>query len=69
MSGKSDAAMRLYRAEQESGRGVEALLDLVRGEEKLISAMLGPNQAKAFLDRVVQINFQMFPLARVDEGK
>jgi hypothetical protein len=50
-----DGAMRLYRAEQDSGRGVDALLDLVRGEEKLISATLGPNQAKAFLDRVVQI--------------
>jgi NADPH:quinone reductase-like Zn-dependent oxidoreductase len=37
------------------GRGVEAVLDLVRAEEKLVSAALGPNQSKVFLDRVSQI--------------
>jgi hypothetical protein len=54
-AGDLEGAMRLYRAEQESGRGVDALFDLVRAEEKQISAALGPNQAKAFLDRVVQL--------------
>jgi hypothetical protein len=47
-----EGALRLYRAESESGRGVDAILDLVRSEEKVLSAALGPNQAKAFLDRV-----------------
>jgi len=47
-----DSTYRLARAELESGRGVDALLDLVRSEEKLVSAALGPNQSKVFLDRV-----------------
>lgn len=51
-AGDLDSALRLCRAEMESGRGLDALLDLVRSEEKLVSAALGPNQAKAFLDKV-----------------
>ena len=47
-----EGALRLFRAESESERGVDAILDLVRAEEKVLSAALGPNQAKAFLDRV-----------------
>lgn len=50
-----DSALRLGRAEISSGRGGDALQSLVRSEEKLISSALGPNQAKAFLDRVAQI--------------
>jgi len=50
-----DGALRLFRAEMESGRGGDAILDLVRSEEKLVSAHAGPNQAKAFLDRVTSI--------------
>lgn len=46
---------RLSRAELEAGRGPEAVLDLVRSEEKVVSAALGPNQSKSFLDRVTQI--------------
>lgn len=46
---------RMSKAEMESGRGVEAVLDLVRAEEKLVSAALGPNQSKVFLDRVAQL--------------
>jgi len=30
-------------------------LDLVRSEEKVVSAALGPHQSKSFLDRVTQI--------------
>lgn len=45
---------RMSRAEMDAGRGVEAVLDLVRAEEKVVSAALGPNQSKAFLDRVAQ---------------
>jgi len=48
-----DGALRLYRAEYESGRTFDALLDLVREAEKSVSGILGPHQARAFLDRVV----------------
>ena len=53
-AGDLDVVYRLSRAEFEAGRGVDAVLDLVRSEEKVISAALGPNQAKAFLARVQQ---------------
>lgn len=46
---------RLSRAEFDAGRGVDAILDLVRAEEKTVSSALGPNQAKAFLNRVQQL--------------
>jgi hypothetical protein len=54
-AGELDIVYRLSRAEFEAGRGVDAVLDLVRSEEKVISAALGPNQAKAFLSRVQQL--------------
>lgn len=44
----------LYRAELEAGRGVDAVLDLIRADEKLISAALGPEPAKTFLNRARQ---------------
>jgi len=47
-----DAAYRLCRIEMEGGRGVDAILDLVRSDEKLVSAHAGPNQARTLLDRV-----------------
>ncbi len=50
-----DIPYRMSKAEMDSGRGVEAILDLVRAEEKVVSAALGPNQSKAFLSRVDQI--------------
>ena len=50
-----DVPLRLSKAEMDSGRGVEAVLDLVRSEEKVVSAALGPNQSKAFLERVSQL--------------
>ncbi|MCB1053978.1 MAG: DUF4388 domain-containing protein [Acidobacteria bacterium] len=43
---------RLYRAEVESGRHVDAALDLIRALEKLLSATSGPNRAKEFLAKV-----------------
>jgi hypothetical protein len=49
-----DNVYRLSRAEFEAGRGVDAILDLIRAEEKTISSALGPNQAKGFLTRVQQ---------------
>ncbi len=53
--GELEIPFRMSRAEMESGRAVEAVLDLVRAEEKVVSAALGPNQSKVFLDRVAQI--------------
>jgi hypothetical protein len=50
-----DVPLRLSKAEMEGGRGVEAVLDLVRSDEKVVSAALGPNQSKAFLDRISQL--------------
>jgi len=50
--GELESTVKLSRAELEAGRGVDAVLDLVRASEKLVSAALGPNQSKAFLDRV-----------------
>jgi hypothetical protein len=46
---------RLSKAEMDAGRGTEAVLDLVRADEKVVSAALGPNQSKVFLDRVKQL--------------
>jgi len=46
---------RLSRAEMDAGRGTEAVLDLLRADEKVVSAALGPNQSKVFLDRVNQL--------------
>ena len=54
-AGELDAVYRLSKAEFEAGRGVDAILDLIRAEEKTISAALGPNQAKGFLNRVQQL--------------
>ena len=53
--GELDGAWRLCRAEMESGRGVDAIIDLVRSEEKLVSVHAGPHQAKSFVDRVAAI--------------
>jgi hypothetical protein len=50
-----DSSLRGCRAEMESGRGQDAVLDLIRSDEKLVSAHGGPVQAKAFLDRVAGI--------------
>jgi hypothetical protein len=50
-----EGALRLCRAEMDAGRGADAIVDLVRSEEKLVSAHAGPHQAKAFLDRVAAI--------------
>lgn len=46
---------RMSRAELDAGRGPEAVLDLVRAEEKVVSAAVGPHQSKTFLDRVTQL--------------
>lgn len=48
-------SLRACRAALDGGRGAEAILDLVRSEEKVVSSALGPNQSRAFLDRVAQL--------------
>jgi hypothetical protein len=47
-----DGIYRLSRTELEGGRGFDAVIDLVRADEKVVSAALGPHQSKAFLDRI-----------------
>lgn len=47
-----EPAYRLSRAELESGRGVDSILDLIRSHEKVVSGALGPNQAKVFMDHL-----------------
>ncbi len=47
-----EAVYRMSRTELEHGREVDAVLDLIRSEEKIVSGALGPNQSKAFLERV-----------------
>ncbi len=54
-AGELDSTFGLSRAELDGGRGVDAVLDLVRADEKLVSAALGPNPARAFLDRVREL--------------
>lgn len=50
-----ESTYNLSRAELDGGRGVDAVLDLVRADEKVVSAALGPNPAKAFLERVREL--------------
>jgi hypothetical protein len=54
-SAQLEGSLRLARAEIESGRGADGILDLVRSHEKILSAALGPIQAKGFVDRAAQI--------------
>ena len=42
------------RTEMESGRGFDAVLDMIRSLEQVVSSALGPNQSRAFLERVNQ---------------
>ncbi len=50
-----EAALRMSRAELDAGRGADAVLDLIRAQEKVVSAALGPHQSKSFLERVGQL--------------
>lgn len=50
--GDLEAARRLSRSELQRGRGSDAVLDLVRADEKIVSSALGSNQSEAFLERV-----------------
>ena len=50
-----EGAFKMSRTELAGGRGVDAIIDLVRADEKVVSAALGPNQSKAFLSRVEEL--------------
>ncbi len=49
------APLQLSRVELEAGRRADAIIDLVRADEKIISAALGPNQSKIFLQQVGEL--------------
>ncbi len=42
------------RTEMESGRGFDAVLDMIRSLEQVVSSALGPNQSRTFLEQVNQ---------------
>jgi hypothetical protein len=47
-----ESVYRMAKTEIENGREIDAVLDLIRSEEKVVSGALGPNQSKVLLDRV-----------------
>ncbi len=47
-----EAPLKLCRVELEAGRRADALIDLVRSHERIVSATMGPNQSKIFLQQV-----------------
>ncbi len=49
-----EATTHRTRIEMESGRGFDAVLDMIRSLEQVVSSALGPNQSRAFLERVNQ---------------
>ncbi|MDY7093457.1 MAG: DUF4388 domain-containing protein [Acidobacteriota bacterium] len=51
-AGEVEKISRLYRAEVESGRQVDALIDLIRSLEKMVSTTSGPNRSKELLSKV-----------------
>lgn len=50
-----EGARKLSQAELQNGRGTDAVLDLVRADEKLVVAALGSDASKTFLDRVARL--------------
>lgn len=49
-----EATSRRTKTEMESGRGFDAVLDMIRSLEQVVSSALGPNQSRVFLERVNQ---------------
>ncbi len=47
-----EATTRRAQTEMESGRGFDAVLDMIRSLEQVVSSALGPNQSRAFLEQV-----------------
>jgi hypothetical protein len=52
--GELDAATRRTQSDMASGRGYDAVLDMIRSIEQVLSSALGPNQSRIFLERVNQ---------------
>lgn len=50
-----EPAHRLSRSEMDSGRGVDAVLDLIRAHEQVVSGALGPNQSRTFMEQVSKL--------------
>jgi Domain of unknown function (DUF4388) len=49
-----EAATRRTQSEMASGRGFDAVLDMIRSLEQVLSSALGPNQSRTFLERINQ---------------
>ncbi len=49
-----EATSRRTQTEMESGRGFDAVLDMIRSLEQVVSSALGPNQSRVFLERINQ---------------
>ncbi|MCG8456155.1 MAG: DUF4388 domain-containing protein [Holophagales bacterium] len=49
-----EATTRRTQSEMDSGRGFDAVLDMIRSIEQVISSAMGPNQSRVFLERVNQ---------------
>ena len=49
-----EATTRRTKTEMESGRGFDAVLDMIRSLEQVVSSALGPNQSRAFVDQINQ---------------
>lgn len=47
-----EATTRRAKTEMQSGRGFDAVLDMIRSLEQVVSSALGPNQSRAFLEQV-----------------
>jgi hypothetical protein len=54
---QGDLEVKLRRCEAaiRSGPALDAVLDLIREDEKLVSAALGPHQARSFVDRIERL--------------
>lgn len=49
-----EATTRRTQSEMESGRGFDAVLDMIRSVEQVVSSAKGPNFSRAFLERINQ---------------
>lgn len=49
-----EATTRRTKTEMASGRGFDAVLDMIRSLEQVVSSALGPNQSRTFLEQVNQ---------------
>lgn len=50
-----EVTSRRTKTEMQAGGGYDAILDMIRSHEHVVSAALGPNQARQFMERVNQL--------------